>query len=178
VTGAARNCQARQKSCAAGYRRFVIPTKALKPLREPEIVSPADMSAKKPRVFIVQGHDEDTREKLAVFLYQLGFDPVILHDQPNKGRTLITKFIEEASNVGFAVVVMTPDDQGGKVGGPANFRARQNVVFELGFMIGVLGSNKVVALIKDSVERPSDIDGSFTSTWIRNRNGSQDSAVN
>jgi hypothetical protein len=68
------------------------------------------------KVFIVHGHDEGARETVARFLAQLGFEPVILHEQPNKGRTIITKFREEAADVGFAVVLMTPDDHGGKQG--------------------------------------------------------------
>ncbi len=90
---------------------------------------------------------------------QLGFEPVILHEQPNKGRTIITKFREEAADVGFAVVLMTPDDHGGKQSADTRPRARQNVVFELGFFIGALGAERVAALVKGDVERPSDFDG-------------------
>ena len=55
---------------------------------------------------------------------------------------------------------MTPDDEGGPVSGTERkARARQNVVFELGFFIGHLGPNRVAALVKDDVERPSDFDG-------------------
>lgn len=110
-------------------------------------------------VFIVHGHEEGPREAVARFLEALEFDPVILHERPNKGRTIITKFQQEAADVGFAVVLMTPDDSGGKVGGDVAMRPRQNVVFELGFFIGVLGPERVVALVKGQVERPSDFDG-------------------
>jgi predicted nucleotide-binding protein len=75
------------------------------------------------------------------------------------GRTIITKFREEAADVGFAVVLMTPDDYGGKVRAARNPRARQNVVFELGFFIGTLGPGRVAALVKGGIERPSDLDG-------------------
>jgi predicted nucleotide-binding protein len=111
------------------------------------------------RVFIVHGHDGEARETVARFLTKIGFDPIILHEQPNKGRTIITKFREEAADIGFAVVLMTPDDHGGKAGGETQLRARQNVVFELGFFIGALGPEKVAALVKGNVERPSDFDG-------------------
>jgi predicted nucleotide-binding protein len=110
-------------------------------------------------VFIVHGHDEASREAVARFLEKIGFQVIILHERPNKGRTIITKFREEAEEVGFAVVLMTPDDTGGKVGGPLAARARQNVVFELGFFIGALGPERVAALVKGPVERPSDFDG-------------------
>jgi predicted nucleotide-binding protein len=55
---------------------------------------------------------------------------------------------------------MTPDDHGAKAAeSNTKPRARQNVVFELGFFIGRLGSERVAALIKGDVERPSDLEG-------------------
>jgi len=38
-------------------------------------------------------------------------------------------------------------------------RARQNVIFELGFFIGKFGTDRVAALIKGNVEKPSDFAG-------------------
>jgi len=112
------------------------------------------------RIFIVHGHDEGSREMVARFVEKLDLIPVILRDQANKGRAIITKFQEEASDIGFAVVVMTPDDFGAKAGATESQpRARQNVVFELGFFIGKLGPDRVAALIRGAVERPSDFDG-------------------
>jgi predicted nucleotide-binding protein len=127
-------------------------------------VSNAEYVRRKPRrkVFIVHGHETGPRESVARFLERLAFEPVILHERPNKGRTIITKFQEEAADVGFAVVLMTPDDIGGTQGLVAASmapRARQNVIFELGFFIGVLGPERVAALVKGTVERPSDFDG-------------------
>jgi predicted nucleotide-binding protein len=111
------------------------------------------------RVFVVHGRDGEYREAVARFLEQLGLEAVILHEQPNRGRTLITKFREEASDIGFAIVLMTPDDTGGMHGGEQHRRARQNVIFELGFFIGALGPDRVAALVSNRVERPSDFDG-------------------
>lgn len=115
------------------------------------------------KVFIVHGHDQAARESVARFLEKIGFEAVILHERPNKGRTIITKFREEASEIGFAVVLLTPDDTGGAApelaAGRLQPRARQNVIFELGFFIGVLGPERVAALVKGDVERPSDFDG-------------------
>jgi Predicted nucleotide-binding protein containing TIR-like domain len=108
------------------------------------------------RVFIVHGHDEASRETVARFLEKIDFEVVILHEQPNKGRALITKFSEEAAGIGFAVVLMTPDDVGGALGKELKPRARQNVIFELGFFIGALGPSKVAAVVANDVERPSD----------------------
>lgn len=113
------------------------------------------------KVFLVHGHDGEMREAVARFISEkLALEPVILHEKPNKGRTIITKFQEEASGVGFAVVLMAPDDVGkGPTDADLKPRARQNVVFELGFFIGALGPDKVAAIIRGDVERPSDFDG-------------------
>ena len=120
----------------------------------------ATQSIQSKKVFIVHGHDEAARETVARFIQNIGLEPVILHERLNKGRPIITKFREEAADAAFAVVLMTPDDQGAKAGADVNNpRARQNVVFELGFFIGAIGPEKVSALVKGKVEKPSDFDG-------------------
>lgn len=123
----------------------------------------ADRGAPTPdltKVFIVHGHDSEAKSVIARFVEKLGIEAVILHEQPNKGRTIISKFREEAADTGFAVVLMTPDDLGkAKDAAELRPRARQNVVFELGFFIGALGPDRVVALVKGGIERPSDFDG-------------------
>lgn len=111
------------------------------------------------KVFIVHGHDDAAKESVARFLEKIGFEAVILHERPNKGRTIVTKFREEAADIGFAIVLMTPDDHGGKIGNETSPRARQNVIFELGFFIGMLGPAHVAALVKGEIETPSDFDG-------------------
>ncbi|HEQ1857591.1 TPA: nucleotide-binding protein [Providencia alcalifaciens] len=110
------------------------------------------------KVFIVHGHDEGSREKVARFLERIGLEAIILHEQANRGRTVIEKVIEYG-NVGFAVVLLTPDDEGCVKGGMLEPRARQNVLLELGFFIGRLGRDKVCALKKGAVEIPSDFAG-------------------
>jgi predicted nucleotide-binding protein len=111
------------------------------------------------KAFVVHGRDNETKNEMARFLERIGLQAIILHEQPNRGRHLLTKFQEEAEGVGFAVVLITPDDDGAFEGEPLRKRARQNVVFELGFLIGKLGPSRVAALIKGEVERPSDFDG-------------------
>lgn len=110
------------------------------------------------RVFIVHGRNDGAKQEVARFLQQIGIEPVILHERPNAGRTLITKFQEESAGIPFAVVLMTPDDLGGLAGEPQKNRARQNVIFELGFFIGKLGAPKVCALVAGDIEKPSDFD--------------------
>lgn len=112
------------------------------------------------RVFIVHGRDEAAKEATARFIARLDLEPVILHEQPNAGRTIIEK-LEGHLDVDFAVVLLSPDDVGGLAGDPPQLRnrARQNVVLELGLFIGALGRGRVCALHKGDLELPSDFDG-------------------
>jgi predicted nucleotide-binding protein len=112
------------------------------------------------RVFIVHGHDDAAKEIMARFVERLGLTPVILHEQPNSGNTIIEKLLAHI-DVDFTVVLLTPDDVGSLVSAPASLksRARQNVVFEFGLFVGILGRKKVCALYKGDVELPSDYQG-------------------
>jgi predicted nucleotide-binding protein len=110
------------------------------------------------RIFIVHGHEDASREAVARFIEALGFQPIILHERPNEGRTVIEK-VEAHGDVGFAVVLLTPDDEGCVRGGTPEPRARQNVLLELGYFIGRLGRNRVCALKRGELEIPSDFGG-------------------
>jgi predicted nucleotide-binding protein len=110
------------------------------------------------RVFVVHGHDEAARETVARFLKAAEFDPIILHEQANQGRTVIEK-VEAHGDVGSPVVLLPPDDTGAAQGEIAEPRARQNVLLELGYFIGRLGRNRVCALKKGNLEIPSDFGG-------------------
>ena len=128
----------------------------------PDTPSPASTNLATPSrdVFIVHGHDEGAKQAVARFVEKLGLKAVILHEQPNAGRTIIEKF-EDSSDVGFAVVLLTPDDVGYPSDNPKRSapRARQNVIFELGYFMRKLGRERVAALYKEGVELPSDIQG-------------------
>ena len=114
------------------------------------------------RVFVVHGHDEAMKQSVCRALERLRLHPVVLHEQPNKGRTIIEKFTDHA-NVGFAVILLSPDDVGKENDENATLRPRprQNVVLELGFFLGRLGRNRVMALVSDTdgFELPSDYSG-------------------
>lgn len=112
------------------------------------------------QVFIVHGHNEEVKIKVARFIEKLGFEPIILHEQASSGSTIIEK-IEEYSNVGFGIVLYTPCDIGGKQTDSPELksRARQNVVFEHGYLIGKIGRNNVCALVQGEIETPNDISG-------------------
>jgi predicted nucleotide-binding protein len=113
----------------------------------------------KTKVFVVHGHDDLAKTEVARFIEKLDFEPIILHEQASAGKTIIEK-IEEHSNVGFGVVLYTPCDYGAKKDDTnVQPRARQNVVFEHGFLIGKIGRRNVCALVKDKVETPNDISG-------------------
>ncbi|QIL42508.1 nucleotide-binding protein [Pedobacter sp. HDW13] len=109
-------------------------------------------------VFIVHGHDDLAKAETARFIERLGFKPIILHEQASSGKTIIEK-IEHYSNVGFGIVLYTPCDLGGKTTDSLKSRARQNVVFEHGYLIGKIGRDKVCALVKGDIETPNDISG-------------------
>ena len=108
-------------------------------------------------VFVVHGHDEELKAIVARLLSQLNLEPIILHEKPSMGRTIIEKF-EQNSDVGFAVVLMSPDDVAAPKGTPSALqpRARQNVILELGYFFGKLGRARVCALKRGTMEIPSD----------------------
>jgi predicted nucleotide-binding protein len=112
-------------------------------------------------VFIVHGHDHGARDTVELFLRRVGLNPIILAERPSRGDTVIEK-IEREGVCDFAIVLLTPDDKGGpKDAEPSayRYRARQNVLLELGFFIGKIGRAKVCALHKGGVEIPSDYSG-------------------
>ena len=109
------------------------------------------------KVFVVHGHDEAALQAMARFLEKIGLEAIILREQPDQGRTIIEKFEDCAGDVGFAVVLLTPDDIGGVPTAAA--RARQNVIFELGYFAGKLGRGRACLVRKRDVEIPSDLYG-------------------
>lgn len=116
------------------------------------------------KVFIVHGHNNEMKEAVARFINKIGYKEFILHEQSNAGRTVIEKLEQIAKNAAFAIILLSPDDEGYLKSQGESFkkdRARQNVIFEHGYFMGLIGRNKVAALLKQSnnFEKPSDIDG-------------------
>jgi predicted nucleotide-binding protein len=114
------------------------------------------------KIFIVHGHDDSLKNKTARMIQNAGLEPIILHEQSNNGRTLIEKLLDHAQEAGFAIVLLTADDIGGtKASKPEElkYRARQNVIFELGLLVGILGRNRVCAIQEPGIDQPSDIAG-------------------
>jgi predicted nucleotide-binding protein len=124
-----------------------------------EAVLAAVRRALTPRVFVAHGHDLGAKDELVRFLMALELRPVVLNEEAETGRTIIEKF-EDYSDVAYAIILLTPDDVGGTAtAADLRPRARQNVIFELGYFFGKLGRDKVAALCKrddGELELPSD----------------------
>lgn len=125
------------------------------------ILSSMNIVKNNKKVFIVHGHDNEAKQELARVLEKSDFEAIILHEQPNSGKTIIEK-IERYTDVGYAIVLYTECDKGRDKNVPIEqekSRARQNVVFEHGYLIAKLGRDHVCALVKGDVETPGDISG-------------------
>ena len=114
-------------------------------------------------VFIIYGHDETAKAQLEAMIRRWGLEPLILDQLPSEGQTVIEKLEKYTDRVKFAVVLATPDDEGHKANRSDEkaYRARQNVVLELGMLLKQLGRKSVAILLKqqENMERPSDIQG-------------------
>lgn len=126
----------------------------------PAEARPAPSTSK--NIFIVHGRDEKLKETVARLVTKLGYNPVILHERPNGGRTVIEKF-EANADACFAIALLTPDDVGSlKEDAPSATlkpRARQNVILEFGYFLGRLSRKRVCAITAGEIEIPSDYAG-------------------
>jgi predicted nucleotide-binding protein len=118
-----------------------------------------------PLPFIVHGHNDKLKLELKNYIQNVLRlpEPVILHEQPNLGRTIIEKFEDYAAASALVFVLLTPDDIGADANDPNDIkrRARQNVIFEMGYFLGTLGreSGQVVLLHRGPIELPGDLAG-------------------
>ena len=129
--------------------------------RQEQAAEPTATQAKpSDEIFVIHGRDLGTKDTVVRLLRELGLEPVVLQELPNRGRTIIEKF-EDYAKVQFAVAIFSPDDQGALSDDIEHLRprSRQNVIFEFGYFIGKLGRNRTCALIKGDVEIPSDYSG-------------------
>ena len=114
------------------------------------------------KIFVVYGHDEIAKIQLEALLRRWELEPIILDQQVSQGQTIIEKLEECSSDVNYAIVLATPDDEG-KALEDEHYkkRVRQNVVLELGMFLAKLGRDKVAILLKEdrNFEKPSDIQG-------------------
>lgn len=138
-------------------------------------------------VFLVHGRDHKPMKELKTMLNEFGLNPIVLYEQPSGSRTIVEK-LEKYSDVGYAFVILTPDDRGGSFKGKVpvlgsnlledtHFRVRQNVILELGYFIGKLGRNKVCCLHTGDVELPSDMHGIVYISFKESVNEARDMIV-
>jgi len=116
----------------------------------------------KRNVFIVHGRDNEAKQEVSRFIDSIGLKAIILHEQANSGMTIIEKIEHYAGEADFALVLYTPCDQGRgyhETKMHPKDRARQNVVFEHGYLMAKLGRENVCALVKGTIETPNDISG-------------------
>lgn len=111
------------------------------------------------KVFVVHGHDHILLDEVELMLRRIGLEPIIVKNEANSGRTIIQK-IAELSDVGFGIILYTCCDEGRKKGNSElRDRARQNVIFEHGYLYAKLGPGRVAALNDSGIEIPSDLSG-------------------
>jgi len=116
----------------------------------------------KRKVFIVHGHDNGVKQEVSRFIEKLGLEAIVLHEQANAGMTIIEKIEYYSNDADFALVLYTPCDHGRgahESNIPPKNRARQNVVFEHGYLMAKLGRENVCSLVKGNIETPNDISG-------------------
>lgn len=121
-----------------------------------------DINKQNDRIFIVHGHDRELMLEVKEFISTLNLKPIILSEQDDDGQTIIEKFEKETKDTRFAIILATPDDYGySKIESEEQkkFRARQNVIFELGYFVGKLGRERTLTILKGELEIPNDIQG-------------------
>jgi predicted nucleotide-binding protein len=154
------NCQGRSPEAARAALGLEVAAASTAPSG---LGQPAVIETSRPKIFVVYGHDPVARAQLDAMLRRWQLEPLILDQLPSGGQTIIEKLDHLRQEAHFAVVLVTPDDVGHGKDKPEEkaFRARQNVVLELGMMLAHLGRSRVAILMKSDVkmERPSDIQG-------------------
>jgi predicted nucleotide-binding protein len=123
---------------------------------------PAQVTRNKRKVFIVHGRDNEAKQEVSRFIESLGLEAIILHEQASSGMTIIEKIEHYSNDADFALVLYTACDKGRgahETNVPARDRARQNVIFEHGYLMAKLGRENVCSLVKGQIETPNDISG-------------------
>jgi predicted nucleotide-binding protein len=115
------------------------------------------------RVLVVSGADDEMKQAITKALTKLWLLPVILCEEPSHGRKIVERFTDYA-DVGLAVVLLSPDDFAyakNEESTKRKLRPRQEVVFELGFLLGKLGKDKVLVLFRENAnfEAPTEFEG-------------------
>jgi predicted nucleotide-binding protein len=122
----------------------------------------ASVTRNKRKVFIVHGRNNEVKQEVSRFIERQGIETIILHEQASAGMTIIEKIEHYSNDADFALVLYTACDHGRGVHEtkvPPKNRARQNVVFEHGYLMAKLGRENVCALVQGDIETRNDISG-------------------
>lgn len=155
-----KDCQEKTLANSVINGGTVTPSAILAAASTTSNIQPSQLVVNEPKVFVVYGHDTQSRDQLELMLLRMNIRPVILGNMAPDGKTIIEALIAN-TDVPYAVVLLTPDDEGYKTNHPEEImpRARQNVVLEMGMFLSKLGRDKVAILHKGNIEVPSDING-------------------
>jgi len=144
-----------------GHHPLPVNQPANNAVQAPPITLPT-IARNKRKVFIVHGRDNEAKYEVSRFIEQLGLEAIILHEQANSGMTIIEKIEHYSNYADFALVLYTGCDHGRGLHEsniPPKNRARQNVVFEHGYLMAKLGRENVCSLVKGDIETPNDMSG-------------------
>jgi len=123
------------------------------------------------KIIVVHGQDNEMKTDVTQTLQKLDLEPIIIHEKPSSEQNIIEK-ISDYAHVSFAVVLVSPDDQASPKETPdeTKYRAKQNVIFELGYFLGRLGKQNVIAIYrkKKDFEIPNNYTGVL---WIEYKTG-------
>lgn len=122
----------------------------------------SSVTRNKRKVFIVHGRNNEAKQEVTRFVERQGIETIILHEQASSGMTIIEKIEHYSNDADFALILYTACDQGRGIHEskfPPKNRARQNVVFEHGYLMAKLGRENVCALVHGEIETPNDISG-------------------
>lgn len=115
------------------------------------------------KVFIVHGRNTAMRHQVTSALGRLKIDWSVLESESNGGNTVIEKFLTNAEDCRYAIILFSADDLG-KLNNseePLKLRTRQNVILELGFFLAKVGRKNLFILheVGKDIESPSDFNG-------------------
>ena len=106
----------------------------------------------KNKLFVIHGLDEKMNAPMIEFLISLGLEPILMRDKENSAKPIAVKFTQY-NDIDFALAILSGDDfvyrkENGKPQS-SHLKADQGVVFELGFWLGKLGRDRVIAFYYD-----------------------------
>jgi predicted nucleotide-binding protein len=119
------------------------------PHAQPVVLAPSGTPR---RIMVVSGTDEIMKQTIIGALRKLGLAAVVMSEEPGQGKKIVDRFADY-SDVGFALVLLSPDVYGYPRGEEATKRERspkQDVILMFGFLLGKLGKDKVLAFYRES----------------------------